>query len=179
ARGAAAGSPPQQGPSADLPLETRLTPVMGRGDGDRLHQIATNLLSNALRYTPAGGGVRIDAGPAAGPDGAQEGVARLRVLDTGPGIPAEELPHVFERFWRGARTRSVAGSGIGLTVVQRLVEAHAGSIVIDRRPGGGTVVSVTLPAQDDRGGSAQPSSPDPPPSPLHSQSAQHARRSAP
>ncbi|HMC07810.1 MAG TPA: ATP-binding protein [Actinomycetota bacterium] len=173
---AAAGALRSQFQAADLTLETRLTPTMVRGDADRLHQIVTNLLTNALKYTPAGGSVRVDAGPAAGPDGAREGVALLRVLDTGPGIPAEELPHVFERFWRGAQTRSVAGSGIGLTVVQRLVEAHAGSIVIDRRPGGGTVVSVTLPAQDDRGGSAQPSSPDPPPSPLHSQSAQHARR---
>src|SRR2546425_943023 len=108
-------------------LETRLTPTMVRGDADRLHQIVTNLLTNALKYTPAGGSVRVDAGPAAGPDGAREGVALLRVLDTGPGIPAEELPHVFERFWRGAPTRSLAGSGHGRPVRQRPVQGPAGS----------------------------------------------------
>ena len=74
-----------------------------------LHQVITNLLTNALKFTPAGGHVTIAAGPA-GPD------AMLTVTDTGVGIPADELPHIFERFWRGRQAAQTSGSGIGLAV---------------------------------------------------------------
>ena len=69
----------------------------------------------------------------------------LTVADTGPGIPASELPHVFDRLWRGRQARSVAGSGIGLAVVRELVTAHGGTVGADSPPGGGTTVSVRLP----------------------------------
>ncbi len=81
-------------------------------DAQRMHQVVTNLLSNALKFTPAGGRVTLEAGPA-GRD------ARLRVTDTGTGIPPDELPRIFDRFWRGRQAATVAGSGIGLAVVRQ------------------------------------------------------------
>ena len=89
-------------------------------DPVRLHEVTGNLLTNALKFTPAGGSVLLEAGP----EGEQ---AVLRVRDTGPGIPPDELPHIFERFFRGQGAAGVAGSGIGLTVVAELVRAHQGS----------------------------------------------------
>ncbi|MEA2503250.1 MAG: two-component system, OmpR family, sensor histidine kinase BaeS [Actinomycetota bacterium] len=127
--------------AADLRLEARLTPVTVLGDADRLHQVVTNLLTNALKFTPAGGHVEIETGPGEGPDG---GSAYLSVADSGAGIPPDELPHVFDRFWRGSQAVRVAGSGIGLTVVQRLVEAHKGTVSIESRSGEGTTVMLTF-----------------------------------
>ena len=69
----------------------------------------------------------------------------LDVADTGPGIPADELPHVFDRLWRGHRARSVAGSGIGLAVVRELVTAHGGTVTATSPAGGGTAVTIRLP----------------------------------
>ena len=133
--------------AADLALETNLVPVVVLGDANRLHQVVTNLLTNALKFTPAGGRVEVATEPGEGPDG---GMARLTVADSGPGIPPDELPYVFERFWRGAGASKVAGSGIGLTVVQRLVEAHAGTVTVDNVSEGGTVVTVRLPEAEQR-----------------------------
>jgi two-component system sensor histidine kinase BaeS len=124
--------------AADLALEARLTPVVVPGDPDRLHQVVTNLLTNALKFTPAGGRVQVETGPDG--DGAS-----LSVTDSGAGIPPDELPHVFDRFWRGSQAATIAGSGIGLTVVQRLVEAHRGAVRIESHPGAGTRVMLTLP----------------------------------
>ncbi|WP_338066771.1 sensor histidine kinase, partial [Mycolicibacterium houstonense] len=92
-------------------------------DPHRLAQILGNLLDNALRHTPAGGQVTIEAGMSADSD-----TVELTVTDTGEGIPAEHLPHVFERFYRAdtARDRDHGGSGIGLAIVKALVEAHGG-----------------------------------------------------
>jgi two-component system sensor histidine kinase BaeS len=128
--------------AADLTVQTRLAPAVVLGDANRLHQVVTNLLTNALKFTPAGGRVEVVTGP--GEDG-DHGMA-LRVADSGPGIPPDELPHVFERFWRGSQAGTVAGSGIGLTIVQRLVEAHGGNVRIENHPAGGTLVTVTLPS---------------------------------
>jgi two-component system sensor histidine kinase BaeS len=71
--------------------------------------------------------------------------AVLEVADTGPGIPADELPHIFDRLWRGHHARSVAGSGIGLAVVRELVTAHGGTITAESPPGIGTIVTIRLP----------------------------------
>jgi two-component system, OmpR family, sensor histidine kinase BaeS len=131
--------------AANLALVTTLSPVMVSGDPNRLHQVVTNLLTNALKFTPAGGRVEVETGPAGGAADGDPRAARLSVADSGPGIPPDELPHVFDRFWRGAQARTITGSGIGLTVVQRLVEAHAGTVRIESQPGSGTRVSVCLP----------------------------------
>lgn len=110
-------------------------------DPHRLAQILGNLLDNALRHTPAGGQVTIDA--ATGPDRN----VTLTVTDTGEGIPAEHLPHVFERFYRAdsARDRDHGGSGIGLAIVKALVEAHRGQISATSSDTG-TAFTIVLPS---------------------------------
>ncbi|MBI4943996.1 MAG: sensor histidine kinase, partial [Actinobacteria bacterium] len=87
-----------------------------------------------------GDAVRVEVAPV------DDGTARLVVADTGPGIAPEELPHVLERFWRGRDRHAVAGSGVGLSVVARLVEAHGGTVVVTSDGASGTTVTVTLPA---------------------------------
>jgi two-component system sensor histidine kinase BaeS len=121
-----------------IKVEQDLPPTPIRGDPRRLHQIVTNLLANAAKYTPPGGKVTVRAGRD-GPD------AFLEVADTGPGIPAEERPLVWERFYRGRAGRLADGSGIGLAVVKELVDAHGGCVNIDDVAGGGTRFTVRLP----------------------------------
>jgi histidine kinase len=111
-------------------------------DPDRMGQVLTNLLGNALQYTPEGGTVTVRAG-------GENGSVAITVVDTGIGIPAEHLPHVFDRFYRvdRSRTRASGGSGIGLTIVRHLVEAHGGSIRAESAGAGhGSTFTVTLPA---------------------------------
>jgi len=120
-----------------LGLETPGHPVVVEGDGIRVGQVLGNLLANALRFTPEGGSVDVRLS-------ADDSKAVLQVSDSGPGIPEDELPHVFDRFFRG-RNAGVAGSGIGLAVVSELVHAHGGSASAGNRPGGGAVFTVTLP----------------------------------
>ena len=127
--------------AADITLERRLTPVLVLADSGRLHQVITNLLGNALKFTQAGGRVTLTAGPA-------DAQARLGVSDTGSGIAADELPHIFDRFWRGRAAAGVAGSGIGLAVVAELVRAHNGRLGVQSTHGGGTQISITLPRAD-------------------------------
>lgn len=105
-------------------------------DPSRIRQVVGNLVTNALRFTPSGGRVTVDSGPDG--DGAW-----VRVRDTGRGIPAESLPHVFDRFYRSP---SSSGSGLGLPIARNLVEAHGGQITIQSPAGGGTEVRFTLPA---------------------------------
>ena len=122
----------------DIALEPDLAPATTEGDPERLRQVVLNLLSNALRHTPAGG--RIDVRTSA-----KDGEAVLEVLDTGPGIAPEDLPHVFERFFRGKDAEVSAGSGIGLAVASELVAAHGGTIEAGNRPEGGAAFTVRLP----------------------------------
>ena len=96
------------------------------------------LRSNALRHTPAGGTITVRTSV----EGEQ---ALLDVLDTGPGIAPEDLPHVFERFYRGEGAEASSGSGIGLAVAAELVEAHGGTIEARNRPEGGAAFTVRLP----------------------------------
>jgi two-component system, OmpR family, sensor histidine kinase BaeS len=121
-----------------ISLQRQLTEVQVMGDPGRLHEVIANLLTNALKFTPAGGNVLIEAGP-------HEQRARIRVRDTGAGIPPDELPHIFERFFRGQHAAAVTGSGIGLTVVAELVRAHHGQLDVASTPGQGTQITVTLP----------------------------------
>lgn len=124
--------------AAELELELELAPVEVEGDPGRLGQVVTNLLTNGLKFTPPGGRVTLAVAP-------RGELARLSVTDTGPGIPAGELPHVFERFWRGSRAAAVGGSGIGLAVVSELVRAHSGRVEVESTIGEGTTFTVLLP----------------------------------
>jgi two-component system, OmpR family, sensor histidine kinase BaeS len=122
-------------------FERDVRPVAVHADASRLEQIVDNLLSNALRYTDAGGRVLLRVGHR----GAH---AVIEVSDTGIGIAEDELPRVFDRFWRSDRSRSRAtgGSGIGLAVVRELVEAHGGDVGVESALGRGTLFRVMLPA---------------------------------
>ena len=113
------------------------------GDADRLRQLLTNLIDNAIAYTPPGGTVRLTWDT----DGA---FARVRVVDTRSGIASEDLPHLFDRFYRAdrARVRSSGGSGLGLAIVQWIVDAHGGRIGIESHLGSGSSVTVWLPSVD-------------------------------
>ncbi|MDV9178821.1 HAMP domain-containing sensor histidine kinase, partial [Streptomyces sp. W16] len=110
------------------------------GDPVRLRQVVGNLVSNALRHTPAGGSVTLRARRV----GDQ---MTIEVADTGTGIPAEDLPRVFDRFWRAEKSRSrrTGGSGLGLAIVRRLAEAHGGTVTVASTVGAGTVFTVRLP----------------------------------
>jgi len=126
----------------ELSLELSSTPPV-LGDRDRLVQVFNNLADNALTYTPAGGRVGLMVRAV---NGAVEGV----VSDTGPGIPEEELPRVFERFYRLEKSRTRGqdnrrGSGLGLAIVEELVHAHGGRVSVSSRVGQGTTFTVSLP----------------------------------
>lgn len=109
-------------------------------DAIRLAQVLGNLISNALRYTPAGGSITLAALP--GP-----GKLILSVSDTGKGIPPEALPRIFDRFYRADSSRtSSEESGLGLAIARSIVEAHGGTISAESVPGKGTVLTITLPA---------------------------------
>jgi signal transduction histidine kinase len=112
--------------------------IVVTGDRTRLEQVAANLLDNAIKYTPAGGEVRIDVRRAAG-------TAVLEVRDTGQGIPADELPRVFDRLFRGDASRTERGLGLGLSLVRAVVQAHGGRVEATSEVGGGSTFSVFLP----------------------------------
>ncbi|MFD9697757.1 ATP-binding protein [Lentzea sp. NPDC059081] len=109
-------------------------------DAVRLRQVLDNLVANAVRYVPAGGSVTLAAVPDAGH-------VLIAVADTGPGISEDDLPHVFDRFWRAdrSRSRSTGGSGLGLAIVRKLVEAHGGTVDVISTTGVGTTFRVRLP----------------------------------
>ena len=119
-----------------------------RADPDRVAQVLRNLLVNAVRHTPPGSSVTVSASP-------KIGTLEIAVADTGEGIAPEDLPHVFERFWRadaararsgdGGEERLAGGSGLGLSVAQSLVKAQGGRIWVESAPGEGTVLKFTLP----------------------------------
>jgi len=114
--------------------------VMVNGDRDRLKQVLLNLVSNAIQYTPPGGDVFLSISRL----GNQ---ARIIVRDTGPGIPAEDLPHIFDRFYRAekSRTRSkTSGFGLGLSIVHWIVEHHSGQIKVESKEGKGTTFVIWL-----------------------------------
>lgn len=113
-------------------------------DPQRLGQVLANLVTNALRYTSSGGSVTLRG---VVQNGQTPPRMLLSVQDTGSGIAPEDLPHVFERFWRAdrSRARSSGGSGLGLAITRQLVEAHGGTITVESTPGQGTTVFVALP----------------------------------
>jgi len=107
-------------------------------DGDRIFQVMTNLIKNSYRHTPEGGKIMISV---------KEGADSFEfvVADTGEGMPADKLPHIFERFYRADRSRAADGTGLGLSIAKELVEAHGGTINAESAPGEGTKITFTLP----------------------------------
>jgi signal transduction histidine kinase len=122
------------------------SPVMLRFDRERIVQLLTNLIGNALKFTPRGGEV-----VAALRDG--DGAAELEVRDSGPGIPAAELPLVFDRFFRGTNVGEAraSGSGLGLAIARSIVEMHRGTIAVTSELGRGATFTVRLPRVDGEG----------------------------
>jgi len=127
--------------SSDLPE----SPVEVMGDAAKLHQLFLTFVDNAVKYTPAGGTVKVRLG-------VHERWARVMVQDSGIGIPREDLPNIFDRFYRAdkARTREQGGTGLGLAIAKTLVEAHNGQLVISSTPGNGTQVTLNLPLETHR-----------------------------
>jgi two-component system phosphate regulon sensor histidine kinase PhoR len=114
------------------------------GDVNRVRQVLVNLVTNAVKFTPAGGTVRVRAW-------AEGDAVRLSIADTGIGIPAKDLPHIFDRFFRVTRGRSrlQGGSGLGLTIVKQAIDAHRGEIVVESTEGQGTTFFIRLPAEQE------------------------------
>jgi two-component system, OmpR family, sensor kinase len=116
--------------------------VLVCGDKDRLKQVLVNLIGNAIKYTPTGGEVVVGVGK-------HEGMAHITVSDNGPGIPTEDLPHIFERFYRGeksrTRTRDGKGFGLGLSIAFWIVRNHGGQLEVASAENKGTTFSIHLP----------------------------------
>jgi hypothetical protein len=117
--------------------------VRVRGDEDRLKQLLLNLVTNAIKYTPAGGHVMVSVTQ-------KDGFAFVKVSDTGIGIPKEDLEHIFDRFYRvdKARSRQMGGTGLGLSIASWIAEAHKGRIWAESVEGKGSVFTLQLPSLD-------------------------------
>jgi signal transduction histidine kinase len=155
----------QAGPAARrrgvaLRLEPAMAPIRLRHDPQRIGQVVTNLVGNAIKFTERGGSVDVSVVP--GPDGG----ARIEVTDTGVGIEPSELPRIFERFYRGSRANEArgSGSGLGLAIVRSIVDMHHGTVEVVSRLGAGSTFTVTLPAdprREDDGGPPTTTEPSP------------------
>ncbi len=133
--------PEAEGKGLKLKLHVKrpLPPV--NGDGNNLEGVFTNLISNAIKYTPEGGEITIRVR-------AEGKNVRVEVSDTGIGISKENLSRIFDRFYRvkSEKTREIVGTGLGLCIVKHIVEAHLGTISIESEEGGGSTFTVVLPA---------------------------------
>ena len=127
----------------EIDLHVADAPLIGLWDGLRLYRVVNTLLSNALKYSPAGGDIRVTLAREDDPDGSAW--ARLEVTDHGLGIPAADLPRVFERAHRARNVRRIAGTGLGLAMSRELVEQHGGSIAVHSYEGLGSRFTVRLP----------------------------------
>ena len=126
---------------AALALQVPATPALVVCDRSRIELALSNLIDNALKYTPAGGAVTVGAA-------AEEQTVRLWVADTGPGISEQDLPHIFDRFYRGRNgTAHANGSGLGLAIAQSVAKAHDGRIEVESKPGHGSRFDLILPAR--------------------------------
>jgi two-component system, OmpR family, sensor histidine kinase MprB len=118
----------------DLNIIADVAPWFVRSEPSALERAIVNLLDNAVKFSPPGGEIEVRLGG-----------GRLTVRDHGPGIPADDLPHVFERFWRSPSARSLPGSGLGLSIVARTVQQSGGEVSLAPAAGGGTLATLTLP----------------------------------
>jgi two-component system, OmpR family, sensor histidine kinase MprB len=125
--------------SPEIPLGTRNEPALVRGVPARLDRAVRNLLDNAAKWSPPAGEVDVQTR-------ARNGSAEVIVRDHGPGIRPEDLPFVFDRFYRAAGARGLPGSGLGLAIVKQVAESHGGTVTADNAPGGGAMFRLTLPA---------------------------------
>jgi signal transduction histidine kinase len=133
-------TPQARAAGVNIQVEAATLPPV-TGDGDRLAQVFTNLVDNALKYTPAGGSVTLRAGTG------DSGI-RVEVTDSGAGIPPESLPHIFERFYQADPSRPGGdghGAGLGLAIVQEIIRAHGGTISVRSAQGEGSIFTVNLP----------------------------------
>lgn len=123
-----------------ITIHTDLSPAPSQGDSERLAQVITNLLSNAVHYNREHGNIHVTTGNG-------NGFATVTVSDTGPGIAPEHLPHIFKRFYRADTARTAAGgrTGLGLAISKSIVEAHGGTIEVTSQPGAQTTFTVRLP----------------------------------
>ncbi|MFJ5225528.1 sensor histidine kinase [Streptomyces sp. NPDC088400] len=119
----------------DLTIGAELNPWYVRAEPAALERALVNVLDNAVKFSPPGGSVEV----------ALSVWGELTVRDHGPGIPAEELPHVFERFWRSPTARALPGSGLGLSIVARTVQQTGGEVALRQAAGGGTVAAIRIP----------------------------------
>jgi signal transduction histidine kinase len=125
----------------EISVATSIAPnVTINGDKTRLHQAFLNVIENAVKYTPRRGRVRVELST-----GGDRAV--LRVVDTGQGIPADQLPKIYDRFYRvdKARSQDVQGTGLGLSIVRWIVETHGGTIMASSEVGTGTTFVIALP----------------------------------
>jgi two-component system, OmpR family, sensor kinase len=122
-------------------LYYEVPPLECVGDAERLGQVITNLLTNAVNYNKENGEVRI-AGES------KNGTAIITVADTGPGIPAEDLPHIFKRFYRAEKSRTSGRTGLGLSISKAIIDAHGGALDVISESGKGTTFTIRLPKVD-------------------------------
>lgn len=125
----------------DLTYEIKEEALRMVGDKDRIEQVIINILSNAIKYTPENGSISVTAAKT------EDNKVEIRITDTGMGIPKEDIPRLFERFYRvdKARSRMMGGTGLGLSIAKNIVEAHNGTIGIESEYGQGTVVIIGFP----------------------------------
>ena len=123
-----------------IQIHCDVPPIECLGDAERIGQVVTNLLTNAIHFNRDQGEVRLSAR-------AENGAVLLTVADTGQGIPAEDIPHLFERFYRVDKSRSrIQGrNGLGLAICKAIVDAHGGTIEVSSQPGVGSTFTVRLP----------------------------------
>jgi signal transduction histidine kinase len=128
----------------DLDMDVSLDEIAITADEDLLSQVWINLIHNSIKFTPQGGRLRLELHR-------QDNKIEFRICDTGIGIAEEDQPHIFERFYKAdkARERSKGGSGLGLSITQKIVDLHNGSIAVESKLGEGTTFTVSLPAEVD------------------------------
>jgi signal transduction histidine kinase len=126
---------PDLGPAPESAVGTLIV----SGDAARLEQVAANLIDNAVKYTPSGGAVEISL--------RRNAHAVLKVRDTGVGIAPDEIPRIWDRLFRGDRSRTERGLGLGLSLVKAIVEAHGGTVTVESDAGKGSTFAVSLPLE--------------------------------